>query len=250
VWRIDDASERGAIDAIADWVRSNFRSELASRPSLHRYVRTLPAEAIAIVDAIRRSDTIVRAIRAEAPPGSRIVPLEMTDEVYLSHYNKDLGGDHGLFARHYDGNLRFLPVGSVVRALVYVRSNDRYNVVFADSGLAHRFVSYEIGLLDFHRELHWVEGEYAPGDERIVLKCNYLLVAPSEWLLEGPLKALNLGQFYVIKAAMEYSKSPRTVPERIVGIVCNAMRVLNNLHPVLPYLALVLAGTIALAPFL
>jgi hypothetical protein len=48
--------------------------------------------------------------------------------------------------------------------------------------------------------------------------------------------AANTGVFYVVKAAMEYSKSPRTLPQRAVGFVCNAARSLNNLHPLLPLL--------------
>ncbi len=34
--------------------------------------------------------------------------MKHTDELYISHYNKDRGGDQGLFDEHYDGNLRFL----------------------------------------------------------------------------------------------------------------------------------------------
>jgi len=48
---------------------------------------------------------------------------------------------------------------------------------------------------------------------------------------------LNLGQFRVVKAAMEYSKSPRTPAQRVVGLVCNVVRALNNVHPLLPHLA-------------
>lgn len=37
-----------------------------------------------------------------------------TDELYISHYNTDRGGDQGLFDKHYDGNLRFLSSSIVV----------------------------------------------------------------------------------------------------------------------------------------
>jgi hypothetical protein len=49
---------------------------------------------------------------------------------------------------------------------------------------------------------------------------------------------INLAQFRVVKAAMEYSKSPRTLAQRLVGLVCNAVRLLNNLHPLLPHVAM------------
>jgi hypothetical protein len=163
--------------------------------------------------------------------------LTHTDELYLSHYNKDRGGDQGLFDKHYDGNLGFLRFVSVVRALIYLQSDTSYTVVFGDSGVRRAFGTYEFGLLDFHRELHWVEGSYTPGaPQRILLKCNYL-VAPvnAGWAVRLVIAA-NTAVFYVVKAAMEYSKSPRTPPQIAVGLVCNAARTLNNLHPLLPIL--------------
>lgn len=42
------------------------------------------------------------------------------------------------------------------------------------------------------------------------------------------------GVFYVVKAAMEYSKSPRTLPQAAVGFLCNLFRRLNNIHPLVP----------------
>ena len=40
--------------------------------------------------------------------------------------------------------------------------------------------------------------------------------------------------FYVVKAAMEYSKSPRTPTQVAVGFVCNLFRRLNIVHPASP----------------
>jgi hypothetical protein len=48
-----------------------------------------------------------------------------------------------------------------------------------------------------------------------------------------------------VKAAMEYSKSPRTPAEVAVGYLCNLFRRLNIIHPTLP-LALVAGGLAAL----
>jgi hypothetical protein len=51
-----------------------------------------------------------------------------------------------------------------------------------------------------------------------------------------------------VKAAMEYSKSPRTPPQVAVGFLCNLFRRLNIIHPVIP-LALIagLLGALAAA---
>ncbi len=48
--------------------------------------------------------------------------------------------------------------------------------------------------------------------------------------------AANTAVFYVVKAAMEYSKSPRTPAQKAVGLLCNVARTLNNVHPLVPIL--------------
>jgi len=58
--------------------------------------------------------------------------------------------------------------------------------------------------------------------------------------------AANTAVFYVVKAAMEYSKSPRTPAQKAVGHVCNLFRRLNIVHPALP-LALVAIATAGVA---
>ncbi len=235
----NDAHHRCIIDGLARWVEHAYSDDLAQRPSKHVYVRKLPPWVVAQIDELRGSATILDDIRRQFAPSQAITPMTHTDELYISHYNKDQGGDQGLFDKHYDGNLGFLRFVTVVRALIYLQSDATYTVVFGDSKLARAFGTYEFGLLDFHRELHWVEGDFVPGGpQRILLKCNYL-VAPRDagWLVR-PVAAANTGVFYLVKAAMEYSKSPKTAPQVVVGWVCNAARRLNNVHPVLPLAAL------------
>lgn len=234
--RFDGPAERAAVDALVRWVEERYRDDLKQRPSKHVYVRTLPAEAVGLVDRLRDSTVVREAILRHFPAGSVITPMRHTDELYLSHYNKDRGGDQGLFSKHYDGNLRFLSYGSVVRALIYLQSDDTYKVVFQDSGVERAFTDYEFGLLDFHRELHWVEGAYNPADrQRILLKCNYLIVPETGGLAARGVLWANSAVFAFVKAAMEYSKSPRTLPQRGVGLLCNLFRLLNNVHPLVPF---------------
>jgi hypothetical protein len=216
-------------------------TDLRERPSKHVYLRTLPAEIRAKIDRLRDSETIHHRILEQFAEESVLTPMKNTDELYISHYNLDKGGDQGLFDKHYDGNLRFMPVGAVVRALIYLQSDATYKVVFADSKVEKAFTTYEFGLLDFHKELHWVEGTYNPDDQqRILLKCNYLIAPKNAVWLTRALLAANAGVFYVVKAAMEYSKSPRNPLQHAVGLVCNVARILNNIHPLVP-LALIAA---------
>ena len=94
------------------------------------------------------------------------------------------------------------------------------------------------------RELHWVEGAFNPADrQRILLKCNYLVTLPGHAAFGKAASAANTAVFYVVKAAMEYSKSPRTPAQVAVGFLCNLFRRLNIVHPAIP-LALC-AGLIA-----
>jgi len=233
--RFDDPSDRAVIDGLTRWVEDRYAADLAKRPSKHVYVRTLPADVIGQIDRLRDSPLIRSLILRQFPAGSVITPMKHTDELYMSHYNKDRGGDQGLFDRHYDGNLRFLSSSVVVRALIYLQSDATYKVVFRDSGVEKAFGSYDFGLMDFHRELHWVEGQYNPADrQRILLKCNYLISPRNAALLGRAALAANTTVFYVVKAAMEYSKTPRTPPQVAVGLVCNLFRLLNNVHPFIP----------------
>lgn len=225
------------IDGLTRWVEDAFRRELAARPSMHVYVRKLPPEIIARIEELSGSSVIHEAIRRQFPASSVITPLSHTDELYISHYNKDRGGDQGLFDKHYDGNLGFVRFVSVVRALIYLQSDTSYTVVFGDSNVRRAFGTYEFGLLDFHRELHWVEGSYTPGGpQRILLKCNYLVAPAGAGWAARLVMAANTAVFYVVKAAMEYSKSPKTPAQKAVGLVCNVARSLNNVHPLLPLL--------------
>jgi hypothetical protein len=233
--RFDVPSDRAVIDGLVQWAEEHYREELAQRPSKHVYVDTLPAPVIERIDRLRDGPLIRSLIAAQTPASSVLTPMKHTDELYLSHYNKDQGGDQGLFDSHYDGNLRFLSRSVVVRALIYLQSDATYKVVFHDSGVEKAFATYEFGLLDFHRELHWVEGQYSPTDrQRILLKCNYLVTPRGATLLRQVALAANTGVFYVVKAAMEYSKSPRTPLQIVVGFLCNFFRRMNNVHPLIP----------------
>lgn len=230
--RFDDGADRAVIDGLVRWVEDRYRDELLKRPSKHVYVSTLPRPVTEQVDHLRDGPLIRSLIASQVPEGSVIAPMKHTDELYVSHYNKDRGGDQGLFDKHYDGNLRFLSGSMVVRALIYLQSDATYKVVFQDSGVEKAFATYDFGLLDFHRELHWVEGQYNPADrQRILLKCNYLVTPRNAAFLGRAALAANTGVFYVVKAAMEYSKSPRTPPQVAVGHLCNFFRRLNNIHP-------------------
>ena len=246
VGRFEDADDRTVIDGLTKWVEERYREDLKRRPSRHVYVRMLPADIGARIDRLRDSPVIRSMIARQVPEGSTIVPMKHTDELYISHYNKDRGGDQGLFDKHYDGNLRFLSSSIVVRALIYLQSDASYRVVFADSRIDKAFTTYDFGLLDFHRELHWVEGTYDPrGPQRILLKCNYLVIYPGAGLRAHAALAANTAVFYVVKAAMEYAKSPRTPAQKAVGLLCNVFRRLNIVHPVLP-LALVASAAAGL----
>jgi hypothetical protein len=118
-----------AIDGLTRWVEDAFRRELEARPSMHVYVRKLEPDVIARIEELSNSSVIIEAIRRQFPPSSVITPLAHTDELYISHYNKDRGGDQGLFDKHYDGNLGFVKFVSVVRALNNLQSDTSYTVV-------------------------------------------------------------------------------------------------------------------------
>lgn len=237
--RFDTPEDQNVIDDIRNWASDYFREDLAKRPSLHRYVTTLPEPIQEQIGHIRNSPVLLRHIQDHCK-GCDVTPMASTDEFYVSHYNMDRGGDQGLFDKHFDGNLRFVQGMSVIRALVYVASDGSHGVVFETSGgVEHKFETYDFGLLDFHRELHWVRGSYNPDAEpRMLLKLNYLICPDCTPLYRRLTMQLNLAVFYVVKTCMEYSKSPTTPLQVVVGWLCNVMRMLNNVHPFVPFLVL------------
>ncbi len=241
-----DLELRREIDGLREWCLETYRSDLHASCSMHRYVKKLPQHVVAEVDKVRFANRIVSAI-SDTFPASKVVPLPMTDELYISRYNYDRGGDQGLFDKHHDGNLRFMPGVSVVRSLIYLSSEDNLSVVFETSNVRASMKTYNFGLLDFHKELHWVDGSYDPDKPpRILLKCNYLI----DHLGWTPYRLvciqLNVAVFYLVKAAMEYSKSPKTLFQRLVGLLCNAFRLLNNVNPIAPAIVVLLVVVISI----
>lgn len=242
-------TKRKTIDDLKDWVLHRYENDIKSRPSLHTYVKKLPPEIIQRVDELRYSSEIKKDICSQFPDGMcNIIPLQDTDELYISHYNYDNGGDQGLFDKHYDGNLRFINGPTVVRSLIYLSSDDDYVVNFQDSGVKKNFKTYDYGILDFHREYHWVEGSYNPsGTPRILLKCNYLICPGCSTWYTHCIKWVNMAVFYIVKAAMEYSKSPKNPLQRVVGWGCNVARQINNDNAVLTIILFILFSSSALS---
>jgi hypothetical protein len=62
-----------------------------------------------------------------------------------------------------------------------------------------------------------------------------LIVPKGAWIIERLALGANTAVFYVVKAAMEYSKSPKNPPQFVIGLLCNLFRLLNNVHPLVPF---------------
>ena len=243
-------SEQQTVDQLRDWSLSHFANELRERPSLHRYVSTLPPRIISDINKLRYSKVIEDKICKQFGSKCNIMPLDEIDELYISHVNKDNGGDQGLFDKHYDGTLRFLKGSTVVRVLIYLSSSGNLKVVFSDCGATHSFKTYEFGLLDFHREYHWVEGDYDPNDiPRVLLKCNYLICEGCSQPYISIVRAINVWIFFIVKYSMEYSKSPKTPFQRVIGFFCNFFREVNNISPILSMLVALVLVILLLCAF-
>ena len=243
--------QQNTIDRLREWCFKHFSIELQERPSLHKYVNSLPRAVVTDVNELRQSTIIKERICSQFGGKCDVIPMDETDELYVSHVNKDKGGDQGLFDKHYDGTLRFLKGSTVVRALIYLSSSGGLKVVFNDSNVTHNFKTYEFGLLDFHREYHWVEGDYDPDDTpRVLLKCNYLVCNGCSAPYVKVVRAVNEWIFFIVKYSMEYSKSPKTPLQQIIGFFCNFFRKVNNVSPIASMLTGVVLLCLLLCPFL
>ena len=237
IGKFNKEEDQNTINKIKNWSLQYFENDLKKRPSLHKYISKLPTNIIKEIDKIRYSKEITNNICKQYKK-CKIIPLNSIDEIYISHVNYDNGGDQGLFDKHYDGNLRFINNATTIRALIYLSSNGDLKVVFDDCGKSKNFKSFEYGLLDFHREYHWVEGEYNQNEKipRIILKCNYMICENCSTLYQKLTKFLNLMVFYIVKYSMEYSKSPKTNFQKIIGFFGNLFRKINNYNPILSFL--------------
>lgn len=251
-----DDKLKNVIDEIQSWSLKYFYNDLKKRPSLHRYIYTLPKDIQDKIYLLGNSETILSNIR-EQYPNSEIKNIPETDEFYISHYNLDNGGDQGLFTKHYDGNMRGFSRPTFIRALIYVSSDGSYEVEFIDCKKRQGFKKYDYALLDFNREYHTVHGSFSDNeDPRIVLKINYF-VCPKCSSIESKLYSwMNLSVFKSVKMTMEWSKSPNTILKKLIGLNCNLFRILNNYstYLVLPiivfylYLLYYLVNNIKLTP--
>jgi len=222
---------RKIIDEIRNFILSNYVDKLKERSSLHEYIVNTDPKLQNLVNEIRHSKQIKDDICSQYK-NCDITTLDNTDELYISHYNIDGGGDQGLYNKHYDGVLRIIKNATVVRALIYINSNDDFVVHFLDSNISHHFQNYEYGILDFNREYHFVEGDYNKKmnykDSRILLKLNYLVCPKCSKTYTEFIIFINYIVFLIVKTCMEYAKSPQTPFQYFIGFFCNLFRVVNN----------------------
>ena len=89
IGKLKDLAAVKLIDELAAWVEDTYRRDLEARPSMHVYVRSLPDEIVAKINRLSDSEAVHSAIMEQFPAGSVITPMKQTDELYISHYNKD-----------------------------------------------------------------------------------------------------------------------------------------------------------------
>ena len=242
IGKFEDEKYRKVIDEIRDFILNNYVDKLKERSSLHQYIVNTDKKLQQLVNEIRYSKNIIDDICSQYK-NCDITSLDNTDELYISHYNIDGGGDQGLYNKHYDGVLRIIKNATVVRALIYINSNDNFVVHFLDSDVSYNFKNYEYGILDFNREYHFVEGKYDEKmdykDSRILLKLNYLVCPKCSKTYTEFIIFINYMVFLIVKTCMEYSKSPKTPFQYFIGFFCNLFRIVNNVSVYLTILLVV-----------
>lgn len=242
IGKFEDDKYRKIIDEIRSFILNNYVNKLKERSSFHKYIVNTDQKLQQLVNEIRHSKNIMNDICSQYK-NCDITSLDNTDELYISHYNIDGGGDQGLYNKHYDGVLRIIKNATIVRALIYVNSNDDFVVHFLDSNVSRHFNNYEYGILDFNREYHFVDGKYNEKidykDSRILLKLNYLVCPKCSKTYTELLIFINAMIFFIVKKSMEYSKSPQNPFQYFIGFFCNLFRVVNNISVYLTFLLII-----------
>lgn len=225
--------DKELINQIREYVLSNFKNQIRNRETFHKYISSMSNSFKEMVHEIKHSNEITSKI-CKQYNNCDIRYLDNIDELYISHFNIDNGGDQGLFDKHYDGVLKFIKTGTIIRALVYVNSHDNYVVHFLDSKKNIHFETNEFALLDFNKEYHYVDGTYDKNkkieEDRIILKLHYLVCPNCSEFYINTLSSINkLISFDITRTAMDYSKNPKTIPQKMIGFFCNQFRILNNI---------------------
>ena len=102
--KFEDDKYRKVIDEIRIFILNNYIHKLKERPSLHQYIANTDKKLQELVNKIRYSKNIIDNICSQYK-NCDIRNLDNIDELYISHYNIDGGGDQGLYNKHYDGVL-------------------------------------------------------------------------------------------------------------------------------------------------
>jgi hypothetical protein len=270
-------AQRGTIrdktnmENIKKFVMKNYKNELKNEATFHEYIYNTPRKFQQMVYKVKHSHEILNKIcyneninenynQNYKKNKCNIKFLDNIDELYISHYNIDNAGDQGLFDKHYDGVLKFIKDGTIIRALVYVNSEDNFVVHFIDSNKNINFKSNDFALLDFNREYHYVDESFSNtnsntfnantnsfnsnsniNNDRIILKLHYMICPNCTEAYANTVIFFNkLFSFDITRTAMNYSKNPKNIFQSIIGYFCNLFRKLNNISIYLVFLFVIL----------
>jgi len=245
-------SENETMLSIRDLVVKYYIKDIFQSNSLHVYVNRLPAEMRSAIDSFANSTALREKICMPFEGLMNCNPEPLNDnEMYISNWNLDLGGDAGLFLPHYDGATRNImgPKDYIVRAIVYLQDTGGWAIHAHTSNVTVYPKTGTALIIDFNKEYHTVQGS-PHEDPRLLLKLNYYICDGCSSWRRSYVLALHSFVFTCVKATMEWAKSPNTLMKKACGLLLNnGVRWAGNTHPLLPWVYL-LCLTIVIVSFL
>jgi hypothetical protein len=228
-----EISDKNNLDKIKEYLVKEHSEQIHKGRNFHRFINTYPLNFQHLIYNAKYDDAIISILEKSFTSSHKISTFNDIDEVYISKFNIDNGGDQQMFKPHLDGNLKYLSDFTMIRVLVYLISDDDYIVHFIDSDKHVNFKSGEFGLWDFHREKHYVsrenENNNIENHIRLILKLHYVIRDDCRSEVENNIFCYltKLFSFDIARTAMNYSQNPQSIYEKIIGKCCNIVSLCN-----------------------
>jgi hypothetical protein len=211
-------SDKNNLEKIKEFLVNEHADQIHGSCCFHKNVNTYHLTVQKLILNAKYDDAIISILEKSFISSCKIVSFNDIDEVYISKFNIDNGGDQQLFKPHIDGNLKYMTGFTMIRVLIYLISDDDYIVHFIDSNKHVNFKSGEFGLFDFHREKHYVSSENhnIENDIRLILKLHYVIRDSSRSEIANNIFCYltKLFSFDIARTVMNYSQNPQSIYEK------------------------------------
>ena len=124
-----EISDKNNLDKIKEYLVKEHSEQIHKGRNFHKFINTYPLTFQKLIFNAKYDDAIISILEQSFTSSHKIQSFNDIDEVYISKFNIDNGGDQQMFKPHLDGNLQYWSGFTMIRVLVYLISDDDYKNV-------------------------------------------------------------------------------------------------------------------------